>query len=295
MNHQPILVYGTTGMQGAAVTRQLLQTGQCIRVLARDPRKAERWRKAGAELVISDYLDRESLQAAHEGVERVFLYLPLQYDYDLYECYGRNAIDAAKAAGVKLLVFNTSTVVPAGTSVKIYQVKNRVIAYLRESGVPHIILRPPFYLDNFLGPWTKPGIVEQGVVAYPLRSDFKASWISHEDTASLSIAALNHAELAGSVFDIGGAEALDGNDIAERFTAVLGRPIQYVGIAPDDFEKALAQVFGPAVAAGIADGYRWSDAQPNAAVDMSVTTKRFSVQLTSLDQWIERQDWSIPA
>ncbi len=293
MNDKPILVYGATGMQGSAVARQLLEAGQCVRVLVRDPVKAERWREAGAEIVQGDYLDRVSLEAAHAGIDRVILHLPLQYDLDSYERYGRNAIDAAKAAGVKLLVFNSSTEVPTGTSVKVFQVKNRVIDYLRESKVPNIILRPAFYLENFLGPGTKPAIVQQGVIAFPLRAGFKASWICHNDSASLSIAALNHPELAGSVIDIGGPEALDGNDIAERFTRILGKPIQYIAITPDDFEKALALALGPTVASEIADQFRWSAAQPDAAVDMSVTAKQLSVQLTSLDEWIKQQDWSI--
>ena len=295
MNDKPILVYGATGMQGSAVARQLLQAGQRVRVLVRDPLKVERWREAGAEIVKGDYLDRVSLEEAHAGIDRVIFHLPLQYDFDSYERYGRNAIDAAKAAGVKLLVFNSSTEVPTGTSVKVFQVKNRVINYLRESGVPHIILRPAFYLENFLGTGTKSAIVQQGVIAFPLRSDFKASWISHNDSASLSIAALNEPELADSVIDIGGPEALDGNDIAERFTRILGKPIQYVAITPDDFEKVLAPGLGTTVAFEIADQFRWSAAQPNAAVDMSVTAKRLSVQLTSLDEWIKQQDWSIPA
>ncbi len=172
MNDQPILVYGAAGMQGSAVARQLLQAGQRVRVLVRDPLKAEQWRAAGAEVVRGDYLDRASLEAAYAGVERVILHLPLQYDFDSYERYGRNAIDAAKAAGVKLLVFNSSTEVPTGTRVKVFRVKNQVIEYLRASGVPYIILRPGFYLENLLGPGTKPAIVQHGVVAFPLRTDF---------------------------------------------------------------------------------------------------------------------------
>ncbi len=295
MNDKPILVYGASGMQGAAVARQLLQAGRRVRLLVRDPLKAEQWREAGAEIVEGDYLDRASLEAAHAGVDRVILHLPLQYDFASYERYGRNAIDAAKAAGVKLLVFNSSTEVPTGTDVKVFQVKNRVIDYLRESGVPNIILRPAFYLENFLAPGSKPAIVQQGVIAYPLRADFKASWICHSDAASLSIAALDKPELAGSVIDIGGPEALDGNDLAERFTRVLGKPVQYVAITPNDFEKALALGLGSTVAFEIADQFRWSAAQPNAAVDMSATAKRLSVRLTLLDEWIQHQDWSIPA
>ncbi len=295
MNDKPVLVYGATGMQGAAVARQLLQAGQPVRVVVRDPLKAEHWRQAGAEVVTGDYGDRASLEAAQAGIDRVILHLPLQYDLDSYERYGCNAIDAAQAAGVRLLVFNSSTQVPSGTKVKVFQVKNRVIDYLAASGVPFIILRPGFYLENLLGPGTKPAIVQQGVIAFPLRADFKASWITHNDSAALSIAALNQPELAGSAFDIGGPEALAGNDLAERFGRVLGKSVQYFAISPDDFEKALAPILGPSGALELADQFRWSATQPDAAVDMAETARRLSVPLTTLDEWIKQHDWSIPA
>jgi len=132
-------------------------------------------------------------------------------------------------------------------------------------------------------------------VAYPLPTDFKASWICADDAAALSIAALNRPDLAGSAFGIGGPEALDGSDIAEQFTDLLGRQVQYVAISPNDYEQALAKVFGRTVAFEIAEQFRWMAEQPNAAVDMSATAELFSVELTSLQRWLKKQDWSIPA
>jgi uncharacterized protein YbjT (DUF2867 family) len=295
MNDKPILVYGATGTQGSAVARQLLAAGQRIRVLVRDPHKAERWRQAGAEIAIGDFLDRESLMAAHRGIERVFLHLPLQYDFALYKTYGRNAVDAARSAGVKLLVFNTSSHAMAGTDVHVYQARCAVVDYLRASEVPNIVLRTTYYMDNFISPWMKPDILQKGIVAYPFPIDFKVSWISTDDAAAFSLAALNRPDLAGSGFDIGGPEALDGHDIAERFTNALGRPINYVAIAPDDYEQALAKLFGPVVAFEITAQIRFLTKRPNAAVEMSATARLFSVEQLPLEQWIKKQDWSTPA
>jgi uncharacterized protein YbjT (DUF2867 family) len=295
MNEKPILVYGAAGTQGSAVARKLLEAGERVRVLVRDPHKAERWRQAGAEIAVVDYLDRESLMAAHQGVERVFLVLPLQFDFDLYRAYARNAIDAAAAAGIKHLVFNTSSHVAAGTQVNVYRVKVAMIDYLHERGVPSIILRPTIYMDNLIGPWMKSGIIGQGVVAYPLPTDFQRSWICADDAAALSIAALNRPDLAGSTFEIGGPEALDGSDIAEQFTNLLGRQVHYIAISPNEYEQALVKVFGPTVAFEVAEQVRWMVERPNMAVDMSTTAELFSVELTPLEQWIKKQDWSIPA
>jgi uncharacterized protein YbjT (DUF2867 family) len=126
------------------------QAGQPVRVLVRTPHKAEPWQRAGAEVALGDYLDRERLMAAHQGVERVFLVLPLQFDFELYRAYARNAIEAA-AAGIQHLVFNTSSHVVAGAQVNVYRVKRAMIDYLQACGVPSTILRPTFYMDNFSG------------------------------------------------------------------------------------------------------------------------------------------------
>ncbi len=68
---------------------------------------------------MGDLGDRASLEAAHRGVDQVVLHLPLQYDFALHDAYGRNAVDAARAAGVSMLVFNTSAHVLQGTDVTV--------------------------------------------------------------------------------------------------------------------------------------------------------------------------------
>ncbi len=155
-----------------------------MRVLIRDAERAEELAGRGAEVAIGDLGDAESLAAAHDGVESVVVHLPLQYDFELHEAYGRNAIDAAAAAGVSMLVFNTSAHVLQGTDVTVYQVRQRMVDLLRGSGVPNVVLRPTFYLDNLLGPWIKPGIVEQGVLAFPLPPEFRMSWVASQEVGA---------------------------------------------------------------------------------------------------------------
>jgi uncharacterized protein YbjT (DUF2867 family) len=289
------LVYGATGTQGSAVAKQLAGAGRRLRVLARDERKAEPWRQLGAEIALGDLSDPASLRAAHRGVDTVLLHLPLQFNFDLYETYGRHAVDAAREAGVRLLVLNTSSFVGAGTAVGVHRARRAVVDYLRASGVPSVVLRPTFYTDSFIGPLMKPGIVREGVVAFPLRADFRASWISADEAARFSVAALDRPDLAGSQVDIGGPEALNGTDIAERFSAAFGRPVAYRAVSPDEHERTLASLFGTVVACEITAEIRWVASRPDAAVDMAATARQFGVEQVPLRQWIEQQDWSLAA
>ena len=96
-----VLVYGGTGTQGSPVVEQLLTAGRRVRVLTRDAARAEHWRFQGAEIAVADLGEPDTLAAANAGASQVVLQLPLQYDFDLHESYGRNAVDAAQAVGTR--------------------------------------------------------------------------------------------------------------------------------------------------------------------------------------------------
>lgn len=286
-----ILVYGATGTQGTPVEDQLLNRGQDTRVVTRDAAHAAHWAARGAEVAVADLGDPESLAAANEGIDRVVLQLPLQYDFKLHEAYGRNAVDAAKAARVKLVVFNTSAHVIAGEGVHVYEARQEVVDYLHASGIPSVVIRPTFYYQILLGPWIKPGIVDSGVVAFPLPKQFPMSWISAEETAAYALAALDRPDLAGQVFDVGGPEALTGDDIAARFGKVMGRSMTYVSIDPDDYERALAPIFGESVAFEVAAQVKCMIRRGSGAVDMTATREQFRVEPVPLARWISEQNW----
>jgi len=286
-----VLVYGATGTQGLPVADQLLDTGRPVRVLTRDRDNAVALADRGAEIAVGDLGDPASLERAHRGVDRVILHLPLQYDFGLHETYGRNAIDAARAAGVSMLVFNTSAHVLQGTDVTVYRVRQKVVDYLRASAVPSVVLQPTFYMDNLLGRWIKPGIIDDGVLAFPLPANFPMSWISSQEAAAYAVAALDRPNLAGSTFDIGGPQGLTGDTMAACFTAALRRPVSYVGIAPDAYEQALVPLFGPAVAFEVAEQVRCIVSRGDGTVDMSQPRDQLDVEPVPLAEWIPRQRW----
>jgi NAD(P)H dehydrogenase (quinone) len=153
--------------------------------------------------------------------------------------------------------------------------------------VPSIVLRPTFYVDNFLGPWIRPGIETNGVLAFPLPSGFEMSWVSADEVAAFAVAALGRADLAGSVIDIGGPEPLSGDNIARCFSAALGRTIQYVPISPDEYENALVPIFGQSVAFEVAAQIRCIITQGTGAVEMDATYREFGVEPIPLPAWIK--------
>jgi dihydroflavonol-4-reductase len=111
---KPTLVTGATGFVGWHVASKLLQRGQRVRALARDPAKL---RELDVEPARGDLRDRESLEQAVRGCGVVY---HVAADYRLWaknpaELYDsnvegtRNVLDAARKAGVERVVY-TSTV-----------------------------------------------------------------------------------------------------------------------------------------------------------------------------------------
>lgn len=293
LSHGTVLVYGSTGTQGGPVVEQLLAAGRRVRALTRDGDRARHWAARGAEIAVADLGRPDTLSAAHDGVDQVVLQLPLQYDLELHQTYGRNAVDAARAAGVELVVLNTSAHVFPGSDVRVYQARQEVVDHLETSGLPSIVLRPTFYMEIFLGPWIRPGIVEHGVVAFPfpLPSEFPMSWVSAGELAAYAVAALQRPDLAGRTFDIGGPQGLTGELIARHFSEAMDKDVSYVSIPTDDYERALAPVFGPTVAYEVASQVRCIISRGDGSVDMTDTAAEFGVAPTSLSEWIRRHDW----
>ncbi|MDP9366476.1 MAG: NmrA family NAD(P)-binding protein [Chloroflexota bacterium] len=149
-----VLVYGATGAQSGPVARRLLEAGHGVRVLTRDATKATALRDRGADVVEGDMSDPAAMRAATEGVDKVFLLVPffVRDPADTVR-YGRNAIEAARAAGVRLVVWNPSgEIVPVQTGNPSLDARSELLGLLQASGLPHIVLQPTAYMENFLGP-----------------------------------------------------------------------------------------------------------------------------------------------
>ena len=70
------VVAGVTGHTGSVVAQTLLDSGRKVRVLVRDPHKAERWKKRGAHVGQADLASAHDLLNALRGTEAAFFLLP---------------------------------------------------------------------------------------------------------------------------------------------------------------------------------------------------------------------------
>jgi uncharacterized protein YbjT (DUF2867 family) len=283
-----VLAYGATGAQGEPVARQLLQRGHEVNVVVRHPEKASHLEQMGAKVYQGDLNDPSSLESAHEGADAVFLMLPFSGGGNPVAQAGA-ALEAAKRAGVTRLVLNTSGQTPSQpTGLPMMDYRIALEAMVRDSGLQSVILRPTAYMENFMGPWTLPGIQHQREVAYPVSKDRPTSWIAAEDLGQFAVAALERPELSGQAFDLGGPEALTGDQIAQSFSRALGHAFTYRAISPDEFGDLMAQLMGPEAGEATRTAYRAGEAAPLDAmkVDIGAVLEKLPINPTTLEDWV---------
>ncbi|MBD8735359.1 SDR family oxidoreductase [Sphingomonas sp. CFBP 13706] len=239
-----ILVLGATGPQGRAVAEKLIDSGVRVRVMVREPARADDLAAMGAEVVKGDLDDPISVDAAIRGQDGVFLTVAF---FNGSHAHGRNVIEAAAKQGVGRIVWNVAGRIQEHDIGNPAMDKWRpILADMRASGVPFTILQPTVYMENFLNPAITREVRDHDVLAYPMPNEAHTQWISHQDTAAYTVAAFEHPGDESMVIDVCGSEDLTGSQIAERFGRALGRPITFRPMPPEEFAGTFPDGMDPA-------------------------------------------------
>ena len=100
-----VVVTGSTGKQGGAVARGLLERGHKVRAVTRDPNssQAKLLANAGAALVAAPLEDTAAIMKPLEGATSLFAMTTPSGGTNAETRQGIAAADAAKAAGVHLV------------------------------------------------------------------------------------------------------------------------------------------------------------------------------------------------
>jgi uncharacterized protein YbjT (DUF2867 family) len=285
-----ILVYGATGSQAGPIPWKLLEKGAIPRILTRNPAKADKLQAAGAEIAVGDLNDSTSLAAANAGIDAVALLIPAFGGNPMdAPRLMQNAVNAARTAGVKLMVWNSSgPMIEERTGFPMYDLRFDMAEMLRQSDVPSVIIQPTVYLENLLGPWTQPNIAEHNELTYPVAADARLGWIASADVAAFVVAALERPQLAGRKIVVSGVKNLNGPELAQAVSEGLGRKIAYRAMPLEEFGAALDKAFGPGAGQGGIAGYKFQEENRDRIVtwvEMAPVLEKLPVQMTSVSQW----------
>jgi uncharacterized protein YbjT (DUF2867 family) len=247
-NSSSLLFIGASGLIGSFVTPALIKEGFSVSTAGRRGMPV-----GGASGVAVDLRDSTSLAQAMQGVATVALVLPDAADM---ESLGLNAVNAAKAAGVRRLLWFSSFGAKRDNQARFSRRHPVIDDAVRSSGIPYTILRPNFLMQNFTF-FYGDIIRTTGAIFLPL-GDACLSHLDLRDLAEAAAAALTDDRHINRLYDLSGPEALHTEQVAAQIGAAMGRAIRYQPISVAEMESSSRDAgmdtwFGE----GLAELYGW--------------------------------------
>lgn len=284
-NGREILVTGATGQQGGAVARELLARGYSVRAMTRKPEgeKAKALAKLGAQLVQGDLDDPGSLQKAVEGVWGVFsVQNTWEAGVEKEEVQGKRLAEVSKAGGVQHFVYSSVGSAHRNTGIPHFDNKWQVEETVRSlSFASHTIIRPAFFMENFLSPWFKPAI-DEGKLTVGIKPSTVLQMIAVEDIGKYGAWAFeNYQQLNGRAIDIAG-DACTMPEVAKTIGSAAGKTIEFVPTPIEEVRK---------FSEDFAIMLEWFDAVGYNA-DIPGLAKESRIQPTNLAEWASKIAWS---
>lgn len=161
-----VLITGATGDTGRAAVKELIALGLTVRAMvhSRNERSAA-LEKLGAEVVVGDLHDIDTIRVAMEGIDAAYFVYPVTAG--LIEATV-NFTQAAREAGVSTIVNLSQR--SADRHSKSNSCKETFIAeqVLNWSGLAVTHLRPTYFLEWLLYPFQLPLFVEKGILRLPV-------------------------------------------------------------------------------------------------------------------------------
>ncbi|MGJ6965393.1 NmrA/HSCARG family protein [Streptosporangium sp. G11] len=235
-------VLGATGRQGGAVVRALRDRGLAVRALVRriDDPGSRAMAARGVRVVRADTDDPTSLPAAFAELAGLFAMTVFAGHGTAGEVVqGRAVADAAVAAGVPHVVYSSVGGADRGSGVPHFESKWAVERYLRDRGLRTTVVRPVFFMDNFVTAMAPVREPEALVIRSPLLPDVPLQMIAVRDIGAVVAAVLTDPRLVPSgAVEVAGDE-LTPEQIAEAFgrrtrTAVRFETVPIATVDDDD-------------------------------------------------------------
>ena len=256
MTQPHILVTGATGQLGALAIEALLKTRNAGEIAAivrlgagSEKPSARRLVAVGVETRAADYDDVASLEAAFQGIDRL-LFISSS-DVGKRIAQHRNVVDAAKRAGIGLVVY-TSVLHADRSPLGLAASHRETEAMLRESGLSHIVLRNGWYTENYLA--AAPKAIEHGAYL-GAAGEARVATAARADYAAAAAAAIVTTEdWSGRVFELAGDQPYTLAELAAELAKQSARSVKYKNMSEADFKAVLLNVGMPAgLASLIAD------------------------------------------
>jgi len=307
-----IAVVGSTGSQGGGLVQSILSDsngGFAARAITRDPNKdkAKALAAKGAEVVKADLDDVESLKKAFAGAYGVYGVTNFweHFSAEKEKAQAKNIADAAKAAGVKHVIWSTledtrKLMKPDDKRMPMLQEKYRVPHFDAKAeanayfgGLPVTYLVTSFYWDNLYMFGLAPKKGDDGVYSWTFpMGNAKLAGIAAEDIGKTAYGIFKAGDqYIGKTVGIAG-ENLTLPEMGDKLSKGLGiGPVKYNAVEPDVYRG-----FGFQGADEMGNMFQvYRDFEKEVVAARSVEkTRSLNPQLQSFDQWLAKNRVSVP-
>jgi len=234
-NQNIILVTGANGLTGREIVRRLSAKGSRVRVLVRDVEKAKALSfnsLPNVRIFEGDMSKSETLLPALRGADKAIL---ISSSDPYMTAVQSNFIESAKNTSIKHIVKLSGIIADINSPFRFARMHAEIEQKLETSGISFTHLRAGEFMQSYFR--QVPFILKKDSLFLPMEDQRIAS-IDIEDVAEVAVRILTGFGHKGNIYPITGSEALTMHEVAEKFTTVLGRKINYVNISPQDAKKA---------------------------------------------------------
>ena len=280
-----IVLTAPTSQIGRQVLGDLLESGEAIRVIVRDPTRLPAQVRERIEVVPGSHGDFDVVDRAFAGADAVFWLVPPNPRADsldaVYLDFTRPACDAFKRHDVKRVVGVSALgrgVTGNAGHVTASLAMDDLIA---STGVNYRALTMPSFMDNLLRQVAP--IKNQGVFFAPISSDRKLPTCATRDVAAVAARLLLDDSWSGQgSVPVLGPEDLSFDDMARIMSEVLGKPVRFQRISAEEYKATLTgNGMSEAIAQGLVDMARAKD----EGLDNAEPRTPESTTPTSFRQW----------
>ncbi len=229
-----ILITGATGKVSTDVIASLKGSKHKLRVLVRDEAKGAAFKAQGLDVVVADLDKARTLAPAFAGVDAAFMLSP---PGPRAADQQSSALYAARKAGVSHVV--RMSAVGAAHNAPTVNSRSHALsdAELASSGVPFTIVKPHFFMQNFM--MAAQSVAKEGAMYFAL-DDGKMSVIDARDIGLFVAQVLTTGGHEGKTYTPTGPASLAMTTIAEQLGAAVGKTVKYVPVSVEQAGQAMA-------------------------------------------------------
>ncbi len=228
------LIIGSTGKTGLHIIKEFLQKEglENLVAAARDPEKA-RHLIGNSEIEIRrfDYNDSTTWNGLLKNIKQVYLIAPPKGEKALFQ--GMQLIHMMKEAHIKKIIFlsgRTTGDIPDS-------ILNKMEKMVQESGITYCIIRPGWFMQNFVN-WFRVNIAEEDAIFLPASNSISA-FIDIKNIAEVVYVLFHSKKWNNEVIPLTGSELLSHYEVASILSEVLERKIAYMPLPDSEYIHAM--------------------------------------------------------